>query len=212
MEGDEDVKKKTLDKTTLDALRSRLYGTKTFTGACTAAEFGALFELAECGLGGGPNVASLREGVREALEGLLEIASADPLATEALGRALSVLKNDAHFTLRKPTEELRRRKPPKHHLSVRASPSFKELSPGDEFDETCGRLTLILDEDEWAAVKSEVMGQFDGTGNLAYVEMIADMELRASKAVRDEVGVEQTDVDLCELIEGLVETAELEKR
>jgi hypothetical protein len=199
----------------LDALRSRLYGTKTFTAGCTAAEFAELFELAECGLEGGPNVKSLRDGLTETLKGLLEIAGTDPLATEALGRALSVLKDGAHFTLRKPTEELRRRKPPKHHLSVRARPSFKELSPGDdedEYDETCGRLTLILDEDEWAAVKAEVTGQFDGTGNLAYIEMIADMELRASKAVRDEVGVEQTDVDLCSLIEGLVETAELEKR
>jgi hypothetical protein len=196
----------------LEALRSRLYGTKTFTAGCTAAEFAELFELAECGLEGGPNVQSLRDGLTETLKGLLELAGTDPLATEALGRALSVLKDGAHFTLRKPTEELRRRKPPKHHLSVRASPSFKELSRGDEYDETCGRLTLILDEDEWAAVKAEVTGQFDGTGNLAYIEMIADMQLRASKAVRDEVGCEQTDVDLCSLIEGLVETAELEKR
>lgn len=196
----------------LEELRKRLYDTKAFTAGCTAKEFKELFALAEVGLEGGPHVKVLRDGLVETLKGLLELAEHDPLATEALGRALYVLKDDLHVTGRKPNEELRRRLPPKHHLSVRASPSFAEIADDDEFRETCGRLTLILDEDEWAAVKTEVMGQFDGRGNLAYIEMIADMQVRASKAVRDEVGVERTDVDLCELVEGLVETAELEER
>lgn len=152
---------------------------------------------------------ALRDGLEATLVGLQEMVGEHELAKEALGRALAVLRND-HFEKTAAHQELRRTKPPKQHLSVRASPAFPNSTPGgDEYDEVRGRLTLILDEEEWAAVKAEVMGQFDGTGNLAYVEMVTDMEVRASRAAApDEVGVED-DVDLVQAIEELVEKADV---
>lgn len=142
------------------------------------------------------------------IDGIQEmVPDDDDIALEALGRALAVLKDD--YWERTTTDaQLRRRPPPKKHLSVRASPSFASIGEKDEYTELCGRLTLVVDEEEWHAVKTAVRGQLDGRGNLAYIEMIVDMQLRASRSESDEVGVND-DADVAEAIEQLVERTEV---